>query len=92
MVKSLIYHKVANFEAWKKEFDSFYKDRKLAGERSYSIGHLKGDPSTAYVINEWDDLASYEAFLNSPELSEKMKNAGVMEAPHSIIFEELNKG
>ncbi len=92
MVKSIIYHKVANFKVWKKEFDSFYEDRKLAGERSFSVGHLEGDPNTAYVINEWDDLESYQAFLNSPELSDKMKSAGVLEAPHSLILNELNKG
>jgi hypothetical protein len=33
-----------------------------------------------------------EAFLENPELATAMKTAGVLEPPHVIFFNELEKG
>lgn len=92
MIKTLMYHKVENFATWKKAFDSFSEIRKAAGERSFSVGTIHNEPNTAYVINEWDSMEAPQAFLENPKLADAMKTAGVLEPPHVIIFNEMDKG
>lgn len=92
MIKTLMYHKVENFSKWKEAFDGFSTYRKSSGEKSYSVGILLNEPNTAYVMNEWDSVESFQAFVNSKELADGMKSAGVLEAPHSLILEEVERG
>ena len=87
-----MYHKVEDFAIWKKAFDSFSEIRKSAGERSFSVGTIHNEPNTAYVVNEWDSIAAHKAFLENPELADAMKAAGVLEPPHTIILNEVDKG
>jgi len=92
MIKTLMYHKIEDFGKWKKAFDGFSNFRKSSGELSYSVGTLQDEPNTAYVINEWESMTAFQAFVGSKELANAMKSAGVLEAPHSLIFNELDKG
>jgi len=92
MIKTLMYHKIEDFGKWKKAFDGFSNFRKSSGELSYSVGTLQDEPNTAYVINEWESMTAFQAFVGSKELANVMKSAGVLEAPHSLIFNELDKG
>ncbi len=92
MIKSLMYHKVKDFDIWKDAFDKFHEFRQTKGEKSYSVGRLHGEPNTAYVINEWDSTGVLQEFVSSNELKEAMKSAGVMEPPQTLILEETDKG
>lgn len=92
MIKSVMYHKVKDFDTWKEAFESFSEFRKSSGELSYSVGNLHSDPNTAYVINSWNSLEALQAFVSSKELGDAMKAAGVLEPPHTLIFNELDKG
>ncbi len=87
-----MYHKVEDFTKWKKAFDEFSGIRKSAGERSFSVGTLHNEPNTAYVINEWDSTEAIQAFLENPALAEAMKSSGVLEEPHTIRLNEVDKG
>lgn len=87
-VKTLIYHKVENFEKWRMTFESAANLRNASGELSYEIGTLHHDPSIAYVINEWSSVQEFHAFLAKPELAEAMKKAGVLEPPTVIVFDK----
>ncbi len=92
MIKTVMYHKVEDFSKWKEAFDNFSDVRKSAGELSYSVGTAYDEPNTAYVINEWNSIEEFMAFFDSPKLSEAMKSAGVLEPPHTLILQEINKG
>lgn len=92
MIKTLMYHKVQDFTKWKEAFDSFASIRKAAGERSYWVGTIFNEPNTAYVVNEWDSIEAYQAFMENPALAEAMKSAGVIEKPNVLIFNEIDKG
>lgn len=92
MIKTLMYHKVEDFATWKKAFDSFSEIRKSAGERSFSVGTINNEPNTAYVVNEWDSMEAYQSFMSNPTLADAMKSAGVLEQPHTLIFNEIDKG
>ena len=92
MIKTLMYHKVEDFSKWKEAFDSFAGIRKSAGEKSFSVGTINNEPNTVYVVNEWDSMEAPKAFLENPELAKAMKTAGVLEPPHVIFFNEVDKG
>jgi len=92
MIKTLMYHKVENFGKWKEAFDNFSDFRKSSGEKSYSVGTLQGEPNTAYVINEWESMQNFQQFIESDNLSNAMKSAGVIEEPHSLILNEVENG
>ena len=92
MIKSVMYHKVQDFNTWKNAFDGFADFRKSSGELSFSVGNLKSDPNTAYVINSWGSVEKLEAFVSSQELADAMKSAGVLEPPHTLILNELAAG
>ncbi|MEZ4887979.1 MAG: antibiotic biosynthesis monooxygenase [Chitinophagales bacterium] len=85
MIKTLMYHKVQDFNKWKEAFEGFADIRKAAGELSYSIGTLHNEPNTAYVINSWESIEKFEAFVGTDDLKAVMGDAGVLEAPHTII-------
>jgi len=88
LVKTIVTHKVADWEKWKAGFESFKKIRREAGELSFEIGTLNNNPSTVYVINEWASVEAAKAFFANPKLAEAMKNAGVLEAPHFMILDK----
>jgi quinol monooxygenase YgiN len=92
MIKSVMYHKVQDFATWKNAFDGFADFRKSSGELSYSVGNLFEDPNTAYVINTWDSVDVLNTFIQSKELEDAMKSAGVLEAPQTLIFNEVGEG
>jgi heme-degrading monooxygenase HmoA len=89
MIKTFWMHRVKDFNAWKKVFDSRYDLRKKYGEKSYSIGTIHGEPNYVYVINEWESVEKFNTFRNSSDLIEAMKNAGVLEEPKITILEEV---
>jgi quinol monooxygenase YgiN len=86
MIKSVMYHKVEDFEKWKEVFDSFFEFRESKGELSYSVGTLHGDSNNVYVINEWESYEVLKDFVESKELGYVMKSAGVLEPPHTLIL------
>jgi quinol monooxygenase YgiN len=90
-VKTLIYHKVADFTTWKATFDGAKPLRTTAGELNYEIGTLRHDPSIVYVLSEWTSVEAFQAFMAKPELAEAMKKAGVLEPPHTAVFLEKEK-
>ena len=92
MIKSVMYHKVSDFNKWKEAFDGFFEFRKSKGELSYSVGQLHGQSNNAYVINEWQSVENLQQFVESTELREAMKSAGVLEQPHTLILEEVDRG
>ena len=92
MIKSVMYHKVKDFDIWKDAFDDFSEFRQSKGELSYSVGRLHGEPNTAYVINEWNSAGKLHDFVTSKELGEAMKSAGVLEPPQTLILEETDRG
>lgn len=87
-----MYHKVEDFDIWKKAFDGFSGIRKSSGEKSFSVGTIHNEPNTAYVINEWESEEVLQAFLGNADLAEAMKASGVLEAPHTLILSEHENG
>ena len=79
-------HKVKDWEAWKKSFDSHKQVRVDAGLSDRAVGYAIGDPTmvtVAFVIN---DMAKAEAFMKSEDLKNKMAEAGVVGQPEFFFY------
>jgi quinol monooxygenase YgiN len=85
MASMLIQHKVKDFEAWKKVFDSAADLRSSSGELTAHIFRDASDPNSITTINQWNTLENAQAFAHSPELKAAMEKAGVM-GPPSVHF------
>jgi quinol monooxygenase YgiN len=85
MASMLVQHKVKDFAAWKKTFDSVADFRASSGELSAQIYRDASDPNQLTLIFKWNSLANAQKFAHSPELKAAMEKAGV-EGPPNIYF------
>ncbi len=85
MASMLIQHKVKDFAAWKKVFDSVAGLRASNGELSAQVFRDAGDPNSLTVLNKWNSLENAQKFAHSPELKAAMEKAGVA-GPPSVYF------
>ena len=86
ITKAVMYHKVADYAAWKKGFDLFYNERLMAGELSAEVSTLQDDPNTVCIISEWASPDAPKAFFARPDLAETMQKNGVTGKPTVLIM------
>ena len=84
--------KVKNYELWKEGYDASIEQRKASGEISFQVFRNVDDPNTVTVLSVQERLEQVQAFLNSPELKERMKAAGITEMGQMLIMEEMDRG
>lgn len=88
MTHILIQHKVQNFSKWKPVFDEHNSARQAAGLRVLHVWQKVGDPNDVTMLFEANNLAKAKEFSQSPELQEKMKDAGVVSTPQVTYLEQ----
>ena len=88
MASILIQHKVKDFAAWKKVFDSSADMRTSGGEISAQVYRDASDPNMLTVINTWNSMANAQKFAQSPDLKAAMEKAGVVGAPAVYFLNE----
>jgi quinol monooxygenase YgiN len=84
--------KVNNYEQWKQGYDASIEQRKAAGEVSFEVFRNVDDPNTVTVLSVQQSAEKVQAFMDSPDLKERMKAAGVTEMGQMLIVEEMDKG
>ena len=87
----LIIHEVADYPAWKKNFDEASGIRKDAGERSYQVLRYQSDPNKIVHFSEWTSIDDAKRFFESPQLIKIRAQAGV-KSPSFIYLEQLEAG
>jgi len=87
----LIIHEVADYDAWKKVFDSAAAMRRDAGERSFQVLRFQNDPNRIVHFSVWTSLDDAKRFFESPNLVQIRKEAGV-KSPEFIYLEQLEAG
>lgn len=85
MTHVLIRHTVADFNVWRKVYDSLERERVEIGSKSASVFRDHSDPNAVTVLTEWDSPASAEKFNSSEALKNAMATAGV-QGPPEIKF------
>ena len=88
MVVVVLRFKVADFGAWLEIFKSRIPLRKEAGCLSSRAFAMVGEPGTAVVILEWEDLAQYEEFAKTGFVQNFRYNQMIMDEPDIYLLEE----
>jgi hypothetical protein len=84
-VAIVVKHRVADYDVWMKLFEEHTSARKDASILGHHINRGADDPNMLYVYCPATNADAVKAFLDSGEIKEVMKNAGV-EGPPEIKF------
>ena len=84
-------HKVKDFDAWKKEYDSHKQVRIDAGMIDRGLGYNIGDNHMVGIVEAVTDIKKAKAFLRSKDLKDKMAAAGVESPPTILFYNIVNK-
>jgi len=85
----LIRHKVANYAKWKRVVNAAKAWRKASGEKSFYVLRSSKNPNDLTVCCGWDSAARMQKFIKSPELRQRMKDAGVVSKPEVCFFSKM---
>ena len=84
--------KVDNYERWKEGYDASIGQRKAAGEISFQVFRNVDDPNIVTVLSVQESAEKVQAFMDSPDLKERMKAAGITQMGQMLIIEEMDSG
>ncbi len=84
--------KVENYQHWKEGYDASLEARKASGEKSFRVFRNVDDPNTVTVLSVQESAEQVKAFLDSPDLKDRMKAAGITEMGQMLILEEMDGG
>jgi len=82
----LIRHEVANYAKWKRVVQAASAWRKTSGEKSFQVFRSSAAPNDLTVVCRWDSTARMRKFVESADLRERMKQAGVVGRPEVQFF------
>lgn len=86
MIHIMIRNKVEDYAKWKSVFDAGSAMRAAASSKKGHIFRDANDPSMVTVLSHFDDAEQAQAFMQSPDLAEAMKAAGVISEPEIFLF------
>jgi hypothetical protein len=89
MARFYLSHSVEDYDKWRPIFDSDEERRKGAGLNTVGVYRKAGDENNLLVVFEGDNPQALRSMLASPELGEKMKQAGVLGPPVAFAGEKL---
>lgn len=77
----VVHHRVRDFGQWKPFYDAHRPTREQAGVKELRLLHGADDPNDLTLLFEANDLSKAKAFVESSDVRDVMKKAGVMGAP-----------
>lgn len=81
MTQVLVRHEVADYNQWRAAYDDHSAARDAAGIREINLWRNENNPNEVFVLFNAKNSAKAEAFFNSTDLQQTMKEAGVRSAP-----------
>jgi hypothetical protein len=88
MVRSIVRHRVRDYDAWRAVYDGFADAQREGGVRAEAVYQTVGDPNDVTVTHDFDDEATARAFFDSDELRGAMAAAGVEGQPELWLVTE----
>lgn len=77
----ILVHQAESFERFKPVFDRREDARRAAGISGHLVGHDPQDPSRIVVYLQGHDLEALEDYVQTPEIEQARRDAGVKETP-----------
>jgi len=74
---SIVRHRVADFDAWRKEYDGFAPIQAEHGVHAHQVLRSIENPNDVIVTHTFDSPEAAKAFFAMPELKEAMSKGGV---------------
>ena len=88
MVAMIVRHRVANYENWRKVFDSMHDIRAAHSWTGADVYRDVTDPNLVTIVNHVTDVDSAKRYGGSQELRDGMAKAGVLGAPDITFVSE----
>ena len=88
MVAMIVRHRVANYESWRKVFDSMHDIRAAHSWTGSEVYRDATDPNLVTVVNHVADVESAKRYGGSQELRDGMAKAGVISTPDITFLSE----
>jgi hypothetical protein len=77
----IVTHDVEDYDTWRAAYDDFDGYRKDHGIVGHAVNQVLGNPKQVIVYHQANDLDTIRAFVDSDELKDRMKKAGVAGPP-----------
>jgi hypothetical protein len=87
----LIAHRVADYNAWKSAFDEHMQARKDASCLGHYLKRGIDDTDMVYIYCLASNVDRLRAFLESTDLAEAMKEAGVQGVPEITLMKPISR-
>ena len=84
--------KVGDYEQWKKGYDASIEERKASGEVSFQVFRSVNDPNRVTVLSMQESAERIQAFMDSADLKDRMKQSGITEIGEMLIMEQMDSG
>lgn len=84
----IVSHTVEDFAQWKEVYDEFESTREHFGIKEHYALQSVDDSNHVLVVGQ-GDLSAIQKFLNSEDLQQGMKNAGVSSEPQVFVGENM---
>ncbi len=85
MTVSFVLHRVADYDAWRRVYDSVAGLQARGGVTSAAVYRSEGDPDNVLVMHQFASAEEAHAFFENAELREAMGSGGV--DPSSLRLE-----
>ena len=77
MTTSFVLHRVADYDAWRRAYDSVADVQEQGGVTNQAVFRSEGDPNNVLVMHAFGNSQEAHSFFESPELRKAMQDAGV---------------
>lgn len=89
MEKILVQFDTSDFDKWLTVFKANSDTRKSAGLKDYQLYKCFDDPNSVLLVMDWENQEKAKAFMNSQQLRDQQKSAGVTSKPESYIVKPV---
>jgi len=74
---SFVLHRVADYDAWRRVYDSVGDVQRQGGVTDHAVYRAEGDSNNVLVMHQFGSSQEAHSFFESPELRQAMQDAGV---------------
>lgn len=90
MIRMFVWHRVRNYEKWRKGYDAFWREKGVKGSLRCVVYQDVMNPNIITVCQDFNKLARAKAFAKSSRLRKAMGGAGVR-SPVAIWFADTTR-
>ncbi len=85
-------HRVEDYNKWKAVYDQTAEFKHRLGWKRYRLYQVAGDRQDILVMEEFTTLEQARTFLNSDDLKQALRVAGIVGQPEILLLEGLEEG